>query len=171
MQYAVQKIDTGSGNFDREMFSQQIIQSGGGTHLPDLTVVTPVFNPEDGNEIPFYVAPRMHHVRVQLPAHLNPISRDGNVNLMNHFLTPSKGSENSSQSQTNIQGLAPLGEYNITDAQVTISAIGGATLMEFHFDEFGVETVLISRFPDGDAVFDWTGTGPQTHGNFNSHIP
>lgn len=32
----------------------------GGTHLPDITVVTPVFD-ESGNEIRFYVASRGHH--------------------------------------------------------------------------------------------------------------
>ena len=33
----------------------------GGTHLPDITVVTPVFN---GDEIQFYVASRGHHADV-----------------------------------------------------------------------------------------------------------
>lgn len=33
----------------------------GGTHLPDLTVVTPIFHPEDDSRILFYVASRGHH--------------------------------------------------------------------------------------------------------------
>jgi 5-oxoprolinase (ATP-hydrolysing) len=32
-----------------------------GTHLPDLTVVTPVFSPDDDTQILFYVASRGHH--------------------------------------------------------------------------------------------------------------
>ncbi len=35
----------------------------GGTHLPDITVVTPVFD-DDGREILFYVASRGHHAEV-----------------------------------------------------------------------------------------------------------
>lgn len=33
----------------------------GGTHLPDLTVVTPVFQPGDDTKVLFYVASRGHH--------------------------------------------------------------------------------------------------------------
>jgi 5-oxoprolinase (ATP-hydrolysing) len=33
----------------------------GGTHLPDLTVVTPIFGPDDATKVLFYVASRGHH--------------------------------------------------------------------------------------------------------------
>jgi 5-oxoprolinase (ATP-hydrolysing) len=33
----------------------------GGTHLPDLTVITPVFQPSDETKVLFYVASRGHH--------------------------------------------------------------------------------------------------------------
>ena len=33
----------------------------GGTHLPDITVITPVFDPDDDTAILFYVASRGHH--------------------------------------------------------------------------------------------------------------
>ena len=33
----------------------------GGTHLPDLTVVTPIFGPNDPSKVLFYVASRGHH--------------------------------------------------------------------------------------------------------------
>ena len=33
----------------------------GGTHLPDITVITPVFDPDDATAIWFYVASRGHH--------------------------------------------------------------------------------------------------------------
>lgn len=32
-----------------------------GTHLPDLTVITPVFQPDDDTKVLFYVASRGHH--------------------------------------------------------------------------------------------------------------
>lgn len=48
--------------------------SGGGTHLPDLTVVTPVF---DGDDIVFYVASRGHHADIggSRPGSMPPDSR------------------------------------------------------------------------------------------------
>lgn len=33
----------------------------GGTHLPDLTVVSPIFGPDDPTNVLFYVASRGHH--------------------------------------------------------------------------------------------------------------
>jgi 5-oxoprolinase (ATP-hydrolysing) len=33
----------------------------GGTHLPDLTVVSPIFGPDDKEKVLFYVASRGHH--------------------------------------------------------------------------------------------------------------
>src|SRR5690625_4044289 len=48
----------------------------GGTHLPDITVVTPVFN-EEGDEILFYVASRGHHADVGgiTPGSMPPMSQ------------------------------------------------------------------------------------------------
>lgn len=47
----------------------------GGTHLPDITVVTPAFN---GNDIIFYVASRAHHADIGgiLPGSMPPHSRE-----------------------------------------------------------------------------------------------
>ncbi|KAF1820577.1 uncharacterized protein K489DRAFT_323635 [Dissoconium aciculare CBS 342.82] len=47
----------------------------GGTHLPDITVVTPAF---DGDEIVFYVASRAHHADIGgiLPGSMPPHSRE-----------------------------------------------------------------------------------------------
>lgn len=33
----------------------------GGTHLPDITIVTPVFDPSDDTKVLFYCASRGHH--------------------------------------------------------------------------------------------------------------
>src|SRR5690625_7495486 len=48
----------------------------GGTHLPDITVVTPVFD-EAGQEILFYVASRGHHADVGgiTPGSMPPMSQ------------------------------------------------------------------------------------------------
>lgn len=47
----------------------------GGTHLPDITVVTPVFS-EDGSEVEFYVASRGHHADVGgiAPGSMSPLA-------------------------------------------------------------------------------------------------
>jgi 5-oxoprolinase (ATP-hydrolysing) len=54
----------------------------GGTHLPDITVVTPVFDP-DGREIRFFVASRGHHAEIggltpgSMPATSRRIEEEG----------------------------------------------------------------------------------------------
>ena len=47
----------------------------GGTHLPDITVVTPVFD-EDGHEVEFYVSSRGHHADVGgiAPGSMSPLA-------------------------------------------------------------------------------------------------
>jgi len=49
----------------------------GGTHLPDITVITPAFS-EDNKEIIFYVASRAHHADIGgiLPGSMPPLSRE-----------------------------------------------------------------------------------------------
>ncbi|KAG9234802.1 Hydantoinase B/oxoprolinase-domain-containing protein [Amylocarpus encephaloides] len=49
----------------------------GGTHLPDITVITPAFN-ESGKKILFYVASRAHHADIGgiLPGSMPPHSRE-----------------------------------------------------------------------------------------------
>jgi len=55
----------------------------GGTHLPDLTVVTPVFDPDDDSELLFFVASRGHHADVggispgSMPASSTHIEQEG----------------------------------------------------------------------------------------------
>ena len=54
----------------------------GGTHLPDITVITPVFS-EDGSELLFFTASRGHHADVggivpsSMPAHSQHIDEEG----------------------------------------------------------------------------------------------
>lgn len=52
--------------------------SCGGTHLPDITVITPVFDRPGGTEIVFYVASRGHHADIGglLPGSMPPKSTE-----------------------------------------------------------------------------------------------
>ncbi|KAI1614114.1 Hydantoinase B/oxoprolinase-domain-containing protein [Exophiala viscosa] len=52
--------------------------SCGGTHLPDITVITPVFDRPEGSEIVFYVASRGHHADIGglLPGSMPPKSTE-----------------------------------------------------------------------------------------------
>ncbi|WOQ17827.1 hydantoinase B/oxoprolinase family protein [Raineyella sp. W15-4] len=62
----------------------------GGTHLPDVTVVTPVFD-EAGEQILFFVASRGHHAEIggvtpgSMPAHSHTIDEEG-VLLFDNWL-------------------------------------------------------------------------------------
>ncbi len=66
----------------------------GGTHLPDITVVTPVFD-DDGCEVLFYVASRGHHADIggitpgSMPANSRSIEEEGV--LIDNFLLVSAG--------------------------------------------------------------------------------
>lgn len=66
----------------------------GGTHLPDITVVTPVFDTK-GEEVLFYVASRGHHADVggitpgSMPAHSTRIDEEGV--LIDNFLLVEEG--------------------------------------------------------------------------------
>jgi 5-oxoprolinase (ATP-hydrolysing) len=63
----------------------------GGTHLPDVTVVTPVFD-TDGRHVLFYVASRGHHAEIggispgSMPAFSTSVDEEG-VLIDNHLLT------------------------------------------------------------------------------------
>ncbi|MFP6734079.1 MAG: hydantoinase B/oxoprolinase family protein [Rhodospirillales bacterium] len=66
----------------------------GGTHLPDITVITPVFD-EAGNDILFYVATRGHHAEIggKTPGSVPPDSKhiDEEGVLIDNFLLVSGG--------------------------------------------------------------------------------
>ncbi|KAL7420641.1 hypothetical protein Q5752_004592 [Cryptotrichosporon argae] len=201
----------------------------GGTHLPDITVVSPIFDPEDDTKILFYVASRGHHTDIggTSVTSMNPIAKElwqEGVNVKAFKLV----SEGRFEEEAVAELFRKAGDYpgssmtrrldhNMTDLQAAISANHrGAKLVSALFDEFGSRVVLFymaqiqalaretikdffrathARFggrpleavdymddgtmlrlkitidpAEGTAVFDWTGTGPQTHGNFNSPI-
>ncbi|GAA5124848.1 hydantoinase B/oxoprolinase family protein [Haloechinothrix salitolerans] len=66
----------------------------GGTHLPDVTVITPVFS-SSGDEVLFYVASRGHHAEIggltpgSMPAHSSDVHEEGV--LFDNWLLVSQG--------------------------------------------------------------------------------
>uniref|UniRef100_A0A0B7KNX7 5-oxoprolinase n=1 Tax=Bionectria ochroleuca TaxID=29856 RepID=A0A0B7KNX7_BIOOC len=184
--------------------------AAGGTHLPDITVISPVFE-MDGKTFCFYTASRGHHTDIggldgtSMPpnsVHLwqegamiesfflvrdGKFDEQGIVKLLTDpgqypRVTPSrKLSENLSdlkaQIAANTKGsqliVALMGEYGtptvhfymdkiqknaeLAPLQATDGMDNGATMM-----------VEITIDGDGGAVFDFTGTSPQMHGNMNA---
>ena len=200
----------------------------GGTHLPDITVVTPFFDPDDDTTILFYMASRGHHSDIGGTGvtSMNPIARylweEGLAVESFKLVSGGKFEEEAVTKLFNDVADRPgcsasrRIDHNLTDLRAAVSANQrGATLMSALFTEFGKQKVAFymghiqsmaartvrtflketyDRFGDtleaedhfddgtlvklkvtidkdtGDAVFDWTGTGPQTHGNFNVPI-
>ncbi len=201
----------------------------GGTHLPDLTVVTPIFDPVNKDQILFYVGSRGHHSDIggNGVTSMNPKAKElwEEGLAVKSFKIVSEGVFREDDIKKlfaeagNHPGCSATRriDHNITDIQAAISAnVRGATLMNALFEEFGSKTVMFymnqiqilaaktvrsflretydkfegkpleaeDYFDDGTllklkitidrdegtAVFDWTGSGPQTHGNFNVPI-
>ena len=199
----------------------------GGTHLPDITVVTPIFDPADESTILFYMASRGHHSDIggSGVTSMNPISRylwEEGMNVKSFKIV----GDGVFDEEGVVRLFEEAGEYpgcsasrridhNLTDLRAAVSANQrGATLMKGLFNEFGTAKVIfymkhiqtvatrtvtaflkdkyaknpepleaedwfddgtnlklkITINPEGTAVFDWTGSGLQMHGNFNIPI-
>ncbi|KAK8163902.1 oxoprolinase [Phyllosticta citrichinensis] len=191
----------------------------GGTHLPDLTVVTPVFN--DGQLI-FYVASRGHHTDIggigitSMIPDSKFLWQEGLAIKSLKIVSGGVFSEDVVRTAfadvANMPGCSATRRINdnISDLKAQIAANQrGITLLQRMCGEFGTPSVqkymyaiqdnaeLVSKntrrglalqaidFYDdgtpvalrvsidgnsGSAVFDFTGTGPQTLGNMNSPI-
>ncbi|MCH9808010.1 MAG: hydantoinase B/oxoprolinase family protein [Alphaproteobacteria bacterium] len=154
----------------------------GGTHLPDITVITPVFD-ERGNEILFFVASRGHHEDVGglSPGSMTPkattIEEEGV--LIDCLKLAEQGRFNEEQMRAHLMGAkypARMPEKNIADlkAQVAANARGAAEIGRM-LEHFGRDVViaymghvqdnaeecvrrLIARLDDGEAVVE-TDTG------------
>ncbi|CAI4216610.1 unnamed protein product [Parascedosporium putredinis] len=196
----------------------------GGTHLPDITVITPVF---DGDDIVFYVASRGHHADIGgiLPGSMPPTStrlwqegasiestklvsegRFDEEELRRLLLDePAKypGCSGTRRLQDNVSdlkaqiaanaqgislikslitefGLATVHRYMIGIQNCARDSV--VTLLKSFRSEYGEEplkavdymddgtpiSLAISISEDGQATFDFTGTGPQVHGNTNA---
>ncbi len=100
----------------------------GGTHLPDITVVTPVFD-EDGHRVLFFVASRGHHADVggTTPGSMPPDSRhiDEEGVLIDDFVLVSQGRFRERETRALLtQALHPVRnvEQNLADLKAQIAA-------------------------------------------------
>jgi 5-oxoprolinase (ATP-hydrolysing) len=187
----------------------------GGTHLPDITVITPVFDAE-GRGILFFVGSRGHHADIGgiTPGSTPPVSRtlEEEGVVIDDFLLVEQGHFREREFRALLAGArypARSPEVNIADvkAQVAANEKGVVELRRVvaqyswdvvsaymrHVMDNAEESVrrVIDRIGDGrflyrmdngkplavavavdrgarSAVVDFTGTGPQNDGNFNS---
>ncbi|KAJ5998315.1 hypothetical protein N7451_006125 [Penicillium sp. IBT 35674x] len=129
--------------------------SCGGTHLPDITVITPVFDRPGGSEIMFYVASRGHHADIGgiLPGSMPPRSTElwqegaaieGDKIVSNGVLDEARLIEllvTKPSQYPDCSGARCISD-NISDLKAQISANArGITLIQSLFAEYGVETV------------------------------
>jgi 5-oxoprolinase (ATP-hydrolysing) len=121
----------------------------GGTHLPDLTVVTPVFGPE-GDRILFFVASRGHHAEVggitpgSMPAGSCDVHEEGV--LFDNWLLVSQGrfqDDDTRRLLTEARYPSRAPETNLGDlrAQVAANAKGVEELGKL-IEHFGLDVVL-----------------------------
>ncbi|OCF44566.1 hypothetical protein I317_01639 [Kwoniella heveanensis CBS 569] len=127
----------------------------GGTHLPDLTTVTPIFESGDDTKVLFYVASRGHHSDIGGTAvtSMNPIAKElwEEGVVIESFKLVSQGQFNEAGVRELFAKVAERPgcsatrriDHNITDLQAAISAnVRGIRLVHQLFEEFGTKTVL-----------------------------
>jgi 5-oxoprolinase (ATP-hydrolysing) len=158
----------------------------GGTHLPDITVVTPVFE-EAGDDILFYVASRGHHEDIGglTPGSMTP--RATSIEQEGVLIDCVKLAEGGRFREEEIRALLTGARYparqpdkNIADlkAQVAANARGADEIAKMiahfgrdvvtaymgHVQDNAEESVraLIARLDDGEAVVT-TDTGAEVH--------
>jgi 5-oxoprolinase (ATP-hydrolysing) len=196
----------------------------GGTHLPDITVITPVFNQAD-KDVAFYVASRGHHTDIgglggtSMPPNSTELWQEGaairSFRLIHngHFdeagiskilLEPGKhpGCNGSRSLSANISDLkaqvaannkganlvkALMDELSQEVVQLYMSAIqenaaiavrsflqttlqkrGPYLYAEDAMDNGSVVKLKIMIKPEGDAIFDFSGTSCELLGNMNA---
>ena len=120
----------------------------GGTHLPDITVVTPVFD-EAGKEVLFYVACRGHHADIGgiTPGSMPPDSThlDEEGVLIDNFLLVSQGKLREREAHALLTGArfpARNPEQNLADLRAMVAANQkGVAELGRAVAHFGLETV------------------------------
>lgn len=120
----------------------------GGTHLPDINVITPIFNPE-GRDILFYIASRGHHADIGgiAPGSMSPIAtnimQEGVVIDCMHLVSAGQFLED------DIRAVLTSGQYparnpdqNIADlkAQIAANTMGANELLSMA-DTYGLDIV------------------------------
>ena len=122
----------------------------GGTHLPDITVVTPVFETPDSNKILFFVASRGHHPDVggRTPGSAPPdsvhIVEEGV--LINNFKLVDRGVYRENEMRALLTGAkypARNPDQNIADLRAQLAA-NEKGVRELHkmVGQYGLETVI-----------------------------
>ncbi len=121
----------------------------GGTHLPDITVITPIFDPSEEAEILFYVASRGHHEDIGglSPGSMTPKAThiDEEGVYIDNVLLVDKGTFLEEQTRALLAGAkypARSPGKNIADlkAQIAANARGQAELLGM-IETHGLETV------------------------------
>ena len=120
----------------------------GGTHLPDVTVITPVFN-KDGKQITFFVASRGHHADIggKTPGSGPPDSKhiDEEGVLIDNFKMFDKGVFRESEIRKILSsGRYPCRniEHNMADLAAQVAANNtGIVEINAMIEQFGIETV------------------------------
>jgi 5-oxoprolinase (ATP-hydrolysing) len=136
----------------------------GGSHLPDVTVITPVFDSESGTQLWFWVASRSHHAEIggcapgSMPAGATCLAEEG-VLIRNFRLIEGAGTRGSPDvgvSPTRRENFAELHELlltgpypsrspaeNLADirAQVAANQAGLNGLLKL-VDQYSIQTVL-----------------------------
>ncbi|PLZ95112.1 5-oxoprolinase [Fischerella thermalis CCMEE 5268] len=120
----------------------------GGTHLPDVTAITPIFN-EDEKQIIFYVASRGHQADIggitpgSMPPHSTTVEEEGI--LFDNFLLVEQGNFRENQlRETLLNHLYPARnpDQNIADFKAQIAANErGAQELRKMVSQYGLETV------------------------------
>ena len=121
----------------------------GGTHLPDVTVVTPVFD-DDGARVLFYLASRGHHAEIggltpgSMPAFSRTLAEEGV--LLDTWLLARDGQVREAETRTLLtSGRYPSRspEVNLADlrAQIAANAKGEAEVRAM-IEHFGLAVVL-----------------------------
>jgi 5-oxoprolinase (ATP-hydrolysing) len=120
----------------------------GGTHLPDITVITPVFD-RDGTRILFYVGSRGHHADIggltpgSMPSESTVVEEEGV--LIDNFLLIEAGRLRESEART-LLGSGPYParnvEQNLADLRAMIAA-NEKGVQELHriSAQYGIEVV------------------------------
>jgi len=120
----------------------------GGTHLPDITVVTPVFD-DGGKEVLFYVACRGHHADIggitpgSMPPDSSHLEEEGV--LIDNFLLVSQGKLREREVHALLTGArypARNPEQNLADLRAMVAANQkGVADLGLAVAHFGLETV------------------------------
>ncbi|KAK8206535.1 hypothetical protein M8818_004368 [Zalaria obscura] len=197
----------------------------GGTHLPDITVITPAFS---GDKIVFYVASRAHHADIggilpgSMPPHSKELYQEGAAIKTEKLVSEGKFNEErmiellltEPAKHPGCSGTRCLAD-NLNDLKAQIAANQkGINLISTLIEDYGEDVVQFymrniqdnaelsvrnllkdvhKRFEGkdlsavdymddgspiklkvtidaekGEAVFDFTGTGPEVYGNINA---